>query len=100
MSDADSFIDEVTEEVRRDRMYLLLRRWGWIGVVVVLAVVGGAAWNEYRKAQETATAQALGDAILAALEADAPAQRADALEQVQPETPAGAALRNMLVAAA
>ncbi|MFC3616701.1 tetratricopeptide repeat protein [Lutimaribacter marinistellae] len=100
MSDADSFIDEVTEEVRRDRMYLLLRRWGWVGVVVVIAVVGGAAWNEYRKAQETATAQQLGDALIAALDPDAPADRAAALAQVQPDTPGGAAVRDLLTAAA
>ena len=48
MSDTDSFIDEVTEEVRRDRMYLLLRRWGWVGVVAVILIVGGAAFNEVR----------------------------------------------------
>ena len=39
MSDTDSFIDEVTEEVRRDRMYLLLRRWGWVGVVAVVCLL-------------------------------------------------------------
>ncbi len=100
MSDADSFIDEVTEEVRRDRMYGFLRRWGWVGVVVVLAVVGGAAWNEYRKAQQTATAQALGDGLVAALESNAPEARAEALAQVQPETPGGSAVRDLLIAAA
>ncbi len=64
MSDTDSFIDEVNEEVRRDRFYGLLRRYGWIAVVAVVAIVGGAAWNEYSKAQERAQAEALGDAML------------------------------------
>jgi hypothetical protein len=32
MSDTDSFIDEVTEEVRRDRMFFMLKRYGWIAV--------------------------------------------------------------------
>ena len=49
MSDTDSFIDEVTEEVRRDRLFLLLRRWGWVGVLAVILIVGGAAFNEIRK---------------------------------------------------
>ena len=40
MSDTDSFIDEVNEEVRRDRFYGLLRRYGWIAVVAVVGVVG------------------------------------------------------------
>lgn len=75
MSNPDSFIDEVTEEVRRDRLFLILRRYGWIGVVAVVALVGGAAWTEWQKAQARAKAEALGDAILSALDApDAPAR--------------------------
>ena len=29
MSDTDSFIDEVTEEVRRDALFAQFRRYGW-----------------------------------------------------------------------
>ena len=72
MSDTDSFIDEVTEEVRRDRLFLLLRRWGWVGVLAVVLIVGGAAFNEVRKARIAGQAQDLGDAILAALSQNAP----------------------------
>ena len=43
MSNPDSFIEEVTEEVRRDRLFALFRKYGWIGVVLVLAIVGGAS---------------------------------------------------------
>ena len=67
MSDTDSFIDEVNEEVRRDRMFNLFRRYGWIAVAAVLLLVGGAAWNEWRASQEQAQAEAMGDAIVAAL---------------------------------
>ena len=45
MSNPDSFIREVTEEVRRDRLYGYVRRYGWIAALLVLLVVGGAAWN-------------------------------------------------------
>lgn len=83
MSDTDSFIEEVSEEVRRDRLYGYLRRYGWIAVVAILALVGGAAWNEYTKAQARAKAETAGDAILAALSADAPADRVAALEAVR-----------------
>ena len=39
MADRDSFIDEVSEELRRDRMLTAWRRWGpWVVGVVVLAV--------------------------------------------------------------
>ncbi len=72
MANTDSFINEVTEEVRRDRLFAVLRRWGWLAVVLVLLIVGGAAWNEWRKAEARAEAEARGDALLAALEANDP----------------------------
>ncbi|MEM9348913.1 MAG: hypothetical protein AAGA47_01515 [Pseudomonadota bacterium] len=67
MSETDSFIAEVTEEVRRDRFMGYLRRYGWIAALIILGVVGGTAWNEYRKAQAEAIAEARGDAIAAAM---------------------------------
>jgi len=82
LSESDSFINEVTEEVRRDQLYGYLRRYGWIAVLCVLVLVGGAAWNEYNKAQTRNAAQATGDALLNALEADDPAARAAALADV------------------
>ncbi|TNB90449.1 hypothetical protein FHD68_16590, partial [Paracoccus marcusii] len=63
---SDTFIDEVTEELRRDRLYGAMRRYGWIVVLVIVAVVGFTAWREYSAAQDRAAAQAWGDAILAA----------------------------------
>lgn len=99
MSDVDSFIDEVTEEVRRDRLYLLLRRWGWVGVLAVVLIVGGAAFNEYRKARDASQAQNLGDAILGALAENVSAARAASLEQVQAQSPGGDAVLNMLLSA-
>ena len=35
----DRFIDEVTEDLRRDRLFLMLRRYGWIAVLLILALV-------------------------------------------------------------
>ena len=82
MSDTDSFIDEVTEEVRRDRMFNLLRRYGWIAFVAVLLLVGGAAWNEWRLSQQRAQSEALGDAIVSALQLETAAERATALQKI------------------
>ena len=66
MSQSDSFIDEVTEEVRRDRLFALFRRWAWLAIILVVVLVGGAAWNELRSAREAAAAEARGEAILLA----------------------------------
>lgn len=73
LSETDSFIEEVTEEVRRDRLFSLMRKYGWIVLLAIALIVGGAAFNEWRKARAEAEAEAAGDAILAALRADDPA---------------------------
>ena len=39
MSNPESFIEEVTEEVRRDRLFAAFRKYGWIGVLLVLLTV-------------------------------------------------------------
>lgn len=68
MSQNDSFIDEVSEEVRRDHLFKMTRRYGWIAVLAIVALVGGAAWNEWQKASATTQARAQGDALLSALD--------------------------------
>lgn len=100
MSDTDSFIEEVTEEVRRDRLFALLRKYGWIAVVVIVAIVGGAAYNEYRKASETAAAQALGDAMIDALAVNGAADRATRLAAIEAQSAGGAAITQFMVASA
>jgi hypothetical protein len=88
VANTDSFINEVTEEVRRDRLFAALRRWGWLGVLLVIVLVGGAAWNEWRKAEARAEAEARGDALLGALEASDPMAQAAALEALRSGGPA------------
>ena len=99
MSNNDSFIEEVSEEVRRDRLFGLMRRYGWIAILAVLILVGGAAYNEWRKAQERASAEALGDAMLTALELPDRSARAGALDAVTPAGPGSAAILQMMAAA-
>lgn len=96
MSNTDSFIEEVTEEVQRDKLFALLKRWGWIGIVAVLLLVGGAAFNEWRKASERNAAQSFGDALLAGIEAD---DAGTSLSQVEGATPQQQALAGHLAAA-
>jgi hypothetical protein len=97
MSDTDSFIEEVSEEVRRDRMFDLFRRYGWIAVAAVLLLVGGAAWNEWSRSQQQTRAEALGDAVVAALQLEDAAQRAAALQDIQSQTADGQAMVQLLM---
>ena len=100
MSDTDSFIEEVTEEVRRDRLFVMLKRYGWIGGLAVVLIVGGAAFSEYNKAKDLAGAQTLGDEMIAALSSDEGQPRAEALNEISAKTPGGAAVLAMLQAGA
>lgn len=96
MSNTDSFIEEVTEEVRRDRLFALLKRWGWIGGLAVVLIVGGASFNEWRKASERAEAQAFGDALIAAVQAD---DGGESLRAVPTQSDAQIAVAGLLAAA-
>lgn len=98
VSDTDSFIEEVTEEVRREQLYGYLKRYGWIAVVLVLAIVGTAAYLEWQKARESEAAQAIGDAVLAAMESDDAADRLVALEAIEASEAEAVAVVAMLTA--
>lgn len=96
MSHPDSFIDEVTEEVRRDRLFNLFRRYGWIGIAAVVLIVGGAAVNEWRKSQAQARAESFGDAVLESLDMTGP-ERVEALSSI-PATGEQTAILQLLLA--
>jgi hypothetical protein len=98
MADTDSFINEVSEEVRRDRLFALFRKWAWLAALLVILIVGGAAYFEYRRAQAEASAQAFGDAIIGALDAASPGERIAALEGIAAPGPEGEVLLALLAA--
>lgn len=100
VSESDSFINEVSEEVRRDKVFAIVRRYGWIAVLAVLALVGGTAWNEYQKGQAAAEAQEVGEALFAALSENDVAGRLTALEGVSTEGPPAAVAALVTAAAA
>ena len=78
MSESESFIGEVSDEVRKDKLYKLFKKYGWILGLVVLAIVGGTAYNEWSKSKESTAAQLSGDLMLAAVAAG----NADALTEL------------------
>ncbi len=96
MSNTDSFIEEVTEEVQRDKLFALLKKWGWVAGVLVLLIVGGAAYNEWRKAKEREVAQSFGDQLLASIDGEYTGAK---LGGVEPASPAQAAIAGHLAAA-
>ena len=66
MSETDSFIREVTEEVRQDRMLRYWKRYGpWAGAAIVLVVGAAALWN-WQQSRQAEQARALGGEFLAA----------------------------------
>jgi hypothetical protein len=97
VSNPDSFIEEVTEEVRRDRLFGLFRKYGWIGVLIVLALVGGTVWTEWSKSRAEARAQGFGDALIDALDHGTPEERREALAAI-PTDGAQTALLQLILA--
>lgn len=79
MSETDSFVEEVSEELRRDRLFRLFRRYGPYAIAALVILVGASAWNEWRKAERLAAMAEAGDALRAALAMTDPAARAEAL---------------------
>lgn len=79
MSNPDGFIDEVTEEVRRDRLFAVFRKYGWIGAIVVVFIVGGETYNEWRKSIADARAEEFGDSVRDALNLSDMKKQRDAL---------------------
>ncbi|MDG2298011.1 MAG: hypothetical protein P8L40_00150 [Planktomarina sp.] len=82
MSETDSFIAEVTEDVRRDRLFGLFRRFGWIPAALIVIIVSGTAYNEWSKSKADKLAQVRGDALLAAIDTVDEAARATALYEI------------------
>lgn len=96
MSNPDSFIEEVTEDLRRDRLFRLFRTYGWIGVLIILGIVAGAGWTEWTKARDASRAQAFGDALIDALDQGTPQERREALAAVPSDADQTALLQLIL----
>ena len=99
VSDTDSFIEEVSEEVRRDRLYKFLRKYAWVGILAVVTIVGGTAYLEFQKAQARTEAEAVGTAIIKALDISNSEERAEELRKVEVSNLEARAIVAMLLAA-
>ena len=63
MSLNDSFIKEVSEEVRRDKFFIYLKKYAWIGILLVLIIVFAVSFNEWNKNKEKINNQLNGDEL-------------------------------------
>lgn len=86
MADSDSFVQEVTEEVRRDAMYAAWKKYGpWVVGLLLIIIVGTAArawWTNH----QTEQMRERGGAYLAAQGIEDSAGSAEAFHALSGET--------------
>ena len=82
MSDTDSFLQEVSEELRRDKLYRNIRKYGWLAVLLVILIVGGATYREYQKSKAAKAAQFFGTSIINALNEKSVNDRISKLQKI------------------
>ena len=99
VSDTDSFIEEVSEEVRRDRLYGFFRKYAWVGILVVVTIVGGTAFLEFQKSKAKTKAEALGSAIIEALEISNEKERVELLGNIEVSNSEAKSIVALLLAA-
>lgn len=63
MSLNDSFIKDVTEEVRRDKLFKYIKKYSWFGFVAIFIIVSIVAFNEWKKNNEKINYQLNGDEL-------------------------------------
>ena len=63
MSFNDSFIKEVSEEVRRDNFFKYIKKYAWICILLVLMIVCAVSFNEWKKNNEKINNQSNGDEL-------------------------------------
>ena len=99
MSDTDSFLQEVSEELRRDKLYRNIRKYGWVAILFVIVIVGAATYREYLKSQAATEAQLFGTSIIDALNEKNVVDRVTKLQKINaPGANAEAILALLLLA--
>ena len=93
---SDSFVQEISEELRKDQLTGYARKYGWIVVAVVLGVVGTTAYLEYERSQTEAAAKKKGELFLSALNDADPEARTAALGEIATRDEEAAALATFL----
>ncbi len=99
MSDTDSFLQEVSEELRRDKLYRNIRKYGWVAILLVIVIVGAATYREYQKSLAETEAELFGTSIIDALNEKNEADRILKLQKINPAGENAKAIVAMLLSA-
>ncbi|MCI4662370.1 MAG: hypothetical protein MRY63_11200 [Neomegalonema sp.] len=86
--ETDLFIEEVSEELQKDRLYRQLRRYAPYAIGAILALVGTAAFLEYQKSAKLTEARA-ASAIFAEAEKAPEGEEAAAFLSARDQLPKG-----------
>ena len=92
-------MQEVSEELRRDRLYRNIRKYGWIAILLVIVIVGAATYREYQKSLAETEAELFGTSIIDALNEKNEADRILKLQKINPPGENAKAIVAMLLSA-
>ena len=68
MVESESFIKEVSEEVKRDKLFKVLNKFKWPLFAMLVILVGAVGGYEYYKFDKNARAQKNGEFLASAIE--------------------------------
>ena len=67
MANPESFLEEVAEEVRRDRLFRFFKKYGWLFIIVILLAICASIFLEWNKNSSTLKARNNGDLLAQAV---------------------------------
>jgi len=82
VSNTDNFLQEVSEELRRDKLYRNMRKYGWVAILLVILIVGAATYREYLNSKAKTEAELFGTSIIDALNEKGVADRIAKLQKI------------------
>ena len=68
MVESESFIKEVSEEVKRDNLFKILNKFKWPLFALIILLIGAVGGYEYYKVSKKARAQKNGEFLVSAIE--------------------------------
>jgi hypothetical protein len=80
-------------------LFKTFHKYGWIGVALVVLVVGGTGYREYSRAAEKTASETFGSSVLEALQENDPSARVAQLDTITAPNASGGAMIAMLQAA-